>query len=366
MTDTISTADVSATENDALNTDTDIAAAFLAHAGITPDEDASKKKKPSEEGKVETEEVSEEQADPETDDDTETSDESPDDKEGEGDEETEETEEDAKARKFVDIDDNTFVKIKVGDEEIEVPVKDLTRIHGQEASLTRKSQEVAEQRKRADGEIAKTAAVLDVMLKRAREAAAPFAKIDFLALTKDPNVSAEELTSLRELAQERFDNVRFLEGETGNFLSAIQQQQKVDSAKEASECVKALATPGTDDKPNPYHIEGWSNKVYDDLRQFAVETGLSKDVVNELRDPAAFKLIHMAYQFKKGASKVNTTKVNKTPKKIVKTSQSPVATKQSPNKAKQQKAMDVLKRQQTQEAGAEAFLSRMVATSDDE
>jgi hypothetical protein len=56
------------------------------------------------------------------------------------------------------------------------------------------------------------------MIKRARERAAPFAQIDFLALTKDPNVSAEELTSLRNLAQTAFEDVRFLEQEQGNFL----------------------------------------------------------------------------------------------------------------------------------------------------
>src|SRR5574337_877989 len=68
-------------------------------------------------------------------------------------EEGQETEEDgededpeaSKAKK--DAGDDVIVKIKVGDKEHEVPVKDLKRLYGQEASLTRKSQEVAAQRK---------------------------------------------------------------------------------------------------------------------------------------------------------------------------------------------------------------------------
>jgi hypothetical protein len=38
--------------------------------------------------------------------------------------------------------------------------------------------------------------------------------------------------------------------------------------------VKALTTPGTDDKPNALHIEGWNDKTYDETRAFGVKMGL--------------------------------------------------------------------------------------------
>jgi hypothetical protein len=335
---------------------------FLARF-LAEEKDASKKK-PSDKGKQEAEEASDETADDETENEAETTDDDNPSDEGddEGSEETEETEE--KAKKFVDLDDNTFVKIKVGDEELEVPLKDLTRVHGQEAALTRKSQEVADARKKADGEIAKSAATLDVMLKRAQERAAPFAQIDFLALTKNPDISAEDLTALRTQAQAAFDDVRFLEAELGNFMGHVQAQQKEERAKEAKACIAALSTPGTDAKPNPHFIEGWNQKVYDDIRSFATETGLASDVVNALVDPAAFKIIHMAMQFKKGASKVQTVKVNKTPKKIVKTSSSPVNTRSS-HKAKDDKAMAHLRKEKSVDAAGEAFLARLTREVDE-
>jgi hypothetical protein len=350
--------------SDNLNTPLDedgAADQFLARF-LVEEKDASKKK-PSEKGKPEAEEASDETADDETEN-AETKDEETPSDEGddEGSEETEETEE--KAKKFVDLDDNTFVKIKVGDEELEVPLKDLTRVHGQEAALTRKSQEVADARKKADGEIAKSVATLDVMLKRAMERAAPFQQLDFLALTKDPNITAEDLSALRTQAQVAFDDVRFLEAELGNFMGHIQAQQKEERAKEAKACIAALSTPGTDDKPNPHFIQGWNQKVYDDIRSFAVETGLNSDVVNALVDPAAFKLIHMAMQFKKGSSKVQTKVVNKTPKKIVKTSSSPVNTRPS-NKAKADKAMATLRKERSVDAAGEAFLARMTQVADE-
>jgi hypothetical protein len=56
------------------------------------------------------------------------------------------------------------------------------------------------------------------------------------------------------------------------------------------------------------------------MRSFAVGMGANQQMINNLVDPAAFKLIHMAMQFHKGAQKVVTQKVNKAPKKIVKAS----------------------------------------------
>jgi translation elongation factor EF-4 len=48
--------------------------------------------------------------------------------------------------------------------------------------------------------------------------------------------------------------------------------------------------------------------------------GVHRQMVDNLVDPASFKLIHMAMQFHKGAQKVVTQQVNKAPKKIVKAS----------------------------------------------
>src|SRR5262249_47659052 len=51
----------------------------------------------------------------------------------------------APKRKYAEED--AYAKVKVGDQELEVSVKDLKRLHGQEAALTRRSQEVAAERK---------------------------------------------------------------------------------------------------------------------------------------------------------------------------------------------------------------------------
>jgi hypothetical protein len=359
MTDTIGNSDVS-TEHDADLNEQQAGDAFLARFLPDEEKDASDKKPSNTKGTKEADEASETETD-EQDEADDASDESPDSEDGDEGSDQEER----LAKKFVELDDNTFIKIKVGDEEIEVPVKDLTRVHGQEAALTRKSQEVAEARKKANDEAAKAVASLDVMLKRARERAAPFAQIDFLALTKDPNITAEEMSNLRTAAQAHFDDVRFLEAELGNFMGAIQTRQKEELAQSAKVCIEKLSTPGTDDKPNPLFIKDWNQKVYDEIRSFAVDTGLDQETVNQLVDPAALKLIHMAMLFKQGASKVQTVKVNKSPKKIVKTTSSPSANKSAPGKAVVDKTMKRLRSEQSVDAAGEAFLARFTQGDDE-
>lgn len=299
------------------SSDTDGSSAFLASFADKPD--APKKKS--------SEPVDEEPEDTTTDDtdDTDGSDASPDedsDEENSGDDENAATEAD---KKYVD-DDGHLVKIKVGEEEREVTVKDLKRLFGQEASLTQKSVEVANARKTAEAEQQKHITALNVLLTRATEQANPYRNIDWMAVSKDTNITAESASALREEAQRYMDNESFLGQQLNTFMGEVQQRQSVDRVESAKACIKSLTTESTEAAPNANYIKGWNDKTYEDVRSFAIKQGMSKDIVNAVTDPAAIKMIHMALLFSRGASKVVTTKaVNKTPQKIVKTSSSPSA-----------------------------------------
>lgn len=341
----------------------DGADAFLKSFNIEEDADGEdadlKKKKPSEEGeKTKTKEADAEDEGAED----ENSDEEGLEDEAEGDEE-EATEKEAKEDKsskksFVDSED-TYVKVKVGDEEREVTVKDLKRLYGQEASLTQKSQQVAEQRRTYDEGVAKNVAALNVMLEKAKAKAAPYAGIDWLAVSKNPNISAEEASALRDEAKSALDDVTFFEKDLGGLMTAITEKQKADTVTQAKACIASLSTPGTDDKPNPLHIQDWNDKVYDDLRSFARELGADEKAVNAMVDPVAFKVLHMALQFKRGSSKVLTVKTNKSPKKIVKTSSSASASKTSASANDRTTATANLKRSGSEEDAVNAFLAGM-------
>jgi hypothetical protein len=323
-------------------------AAFLAALDKADAELDPKKRQPSEETSKTTK-TEEEQPEAETEE--EVSDESPD-------TEAEETEEEETTpeKKYVENDD-VFVKVKVDGEEREFTVKELTRLAGQEAALTRKSQEAAQVRQKVDAEAQRYAAGLDVMMKLAEARANEFRQVNFLALTKDPNVNAEQLSILQSEARKAFEQEAFLKQELGTFVQAQQQQAQVNLVEQAKACVQAL-----NDKDGPNYIEGWNQKTYDTLRSFAVEEGLDQNTVNQLVDPAAIKLLHMAMAYKKGSSKVTTQKINKSPKKIVKNSSAPAAQSLKPSREKE--AMKKLKSNGNLDNAADAFLARLENQSD--
>jgi hypothetical protein len=142
-------------------------------------------------------------------------------------------------------------------------------------------------------------------------------------------------------------------------MSSISEKQKADTVAQAKVCISTLTTPGTADKPNALHIEGWNDKVYDDLRSFARELGASANDVNAMVDPVAFKILHMAMQFKRGSSKVLTVKTKKTGTKIIKTSSSASGSKAPASTTDRKTAVAKLARSGSEEDAEAAFLSSM-------
>lgn len=300
----------------------------------------------------EEEETEDEPEETEEDADASETDESPDD-DTESDEETEDaddTEDDRPKKKTVIDSEDAVVKIKVDGEVVEASIKDLKRLYGQEASLTRKSQEAAAIKQRAEETGARYVAGLEAMLNRAKDQAAPYANINFLALTKDPNVSPEELAALSDAANKAFANVRYLETELDGVLTSVQQQRQSTMLQQARETIKILSDPKSG-------IPGWSEKMYNDIRGFAVSVGMPEQVVNEMVDPVAFKILHMAMQYEKGKTAVNKTKkIDKSPKRIIKGTPEEIVkqSKAAPKKA----VMKRLEASGSIDDATDAFMSR--------
>ena len=310
-------------------------------------EDPDAKKQPSEEVQPDdedntkedssTEDATEEDAEELSEDDAE---------EDEQESEEEETEDDDRPKRS--LDDDAVVKIKVDGEEIEASVKDLKRLYGQEAALTKKSQAVSTKLKEAEETGAKYVAALGNLLQRAKERAEPYAKIDWLVASK--NLSDEELVALRSEAQKVYDDVNFFSQELDGFMQQAQQQRQAMLVEQAKEAVQVLKRD----------IPGWNEKVYDDIRNFAITSGLDREVVNNLVDPAAIKMLHMAMLYNKGKQAV-TKKTNKSPKKLVKSTTSAETTKKVISGKGQDDATAKLRKTGSIDDATEAFLARWSA-----
>lgn len=262
-----------------------------------------------------TEETEEDSTDPDEDTEEDTDDDAEEDSE-EGDEDEEKSE----AKKT--LDDDAEVEIKVDNEVKKVSVKELKRLWGQEAALTRKSQEVAAKRKEMDVTEQKLAVSLEKLYNKAKDKWEPYSKIDMLVASKQ--LDADQFTALRSEAQAAYEEFRFVSEEADTFVKQTEAQRQDQLKVQAQEAVKVLKEV----------IPNWNSGLYDNIRDYAITLGMDSEVINNLVDPVAIQIIHKARLFDE-SKKVATKKKVLTPKKIVKSTVSASAKEFKPdNKAK--------------------------------
>lgn len=230
-----------------------------------------------------------------------------------------------KTPKYVE-DDEAVVKVAVNGQELEVSVKDLKRLAGQEASLTHKSMELANRRKEAEEVGTYYAQGLARLVQMAEEEYAPYAGIDFLAAAKDPNISAEELKALREEAQSKYQKYQFLTQELGNFTQQMQTQNAQMMQQQAAATIAELSDPEKG-------IKGWGPQLYEEIGAYAVSRGMRPEVFASIMDAPSLRVIYEAYRYDK-AKKVATQKKAAAPKTVLKSSASPESNRFGNDKSK--------------------------------
>lgn len=208
------------------------------------------------------------------------------------------------------VSDDDEVEVVVDGEAKKVPVKDLKRLYGQEASLTRKSQEVAKLRKDAEESGARYTTAIQTLTSRAYEKWKPYSEIDYLVA--QTQLSPEEFAALRQEAQAAFNEYKYFTEELDGHMKAHQEEQVRETRKQATEAIKVLTE----------EVPGWSNKLYDDIRFYGVSQGIPEADMNSIISPVAIKLIHKAMLYD-NAKKVATEKKVKAPAKSLKATTKP-------------------------------------------
>lgn len=220
-------------------------------------------------------------------------------------------------------DPEAVLKVKVGDEERAFKVKDLARLAGQEAALTKRSQEVAQRQKEIQDQGQRFDIGLEVMTERAAARYKEYANLDFIKLSQ--SLSEGDLRQLKadaDAAKAEFD---FLSNGLYKRQQELSRQRQEARAKQIPETINALT-----DQASPHHIPDWSDAVYDDLRSFAVEQGVPQADIDDEVNPTVIKLVWMAQQYAKSLKKAGELKPVKTPvttKRPAQPSQGGVASK---------------------------------------
>jgi len=305
------------------NSDTPLASVDDAAEAILETWEDADEDQPSEDSQEATEEAtdetevedSDETEDEETEEETEEDledldeeEESETDDEDEEDDSEDETDDDEEQ---VEIDDETVVDIVVDGETKQASIKDLKRLYGQEASLTRKSQETSSQRKLADEQLQRADASLQAMPSK--------------------QMNSDDFAALRAEAKQAEDDLKFLSEEADAFYDFVKKQNADQKQAQAKECVKVLQK----------ELPEWNNQLYNDIRMYAVSQGLPEDNVNQITDPNAIMLLNKARLFDQ-TKKVATVKKAKASKKVLRSKKAPPS-KAEIRASKNQKVMDKLR-----------------------
>ena len=299
-------------------------------------------------------ETSEDQSEIQDDNDEQTEEEDDEDPEEESEEpETDEADEEVE---LSGIDDDTQVEIIVDGETQRVSIAALKRLHGQEASLTRKSQDLAATRKQADAALQKADISYQKLLERAEAKAKPYSEVDMLVASRQ--MDADDFAKLRAEAKDAEDNLKFLKEEADAFYRDAQDQQKVLHQQAASECVKVLQSQMPD----------WGNDLYNDIRSYAVSQGLPQEQVDQYVDPKVIMLLNKARLYdqtkataetKKAKSKVIRAKDGNKGKKILRSTKSPVTDDSAVRRAK--KAQQMLRSNPSRNGDADDIAEALLA-----
>lgn len=263
---------------------------------------------PSEDDELEaSDEALEEETDEAPEDETEVDEDTDEDDEEEGDpdEDVEDDDEEELEEDGPEMADDTLVDILVDGETKKASLKDLKRLYGQEASLTRKSQQVATQRKEAESSLARADASYKALLERAEARWKPYADVDMLIASR--NLSAEDFAQLRQEAKAAEDDLRFLREEAGKFYEQTRSAYQAQLQEAAKECTRVLQQD----------LDGWGNDLYNEIRAYAVQNGLPQEQVDQYVDPNVIKILNKARLYdqmklkadkKKQEAKVTTNK----------------------------------------------------------
>jgi hypothetical protein len=245
-----------------------------------------------------------------------------------------------------------MVEISVDGEVKQASLKDLKRLHGQEASLTRKSQEVAAKRKEAEDALGKAHISYQKLLERAEARMKPYAEVDMLVASRQ--MSTEDFAAFRRESQEAEKDLKFLQEESNAFYQEAQAQQQKQVQEAATECIKVLKN----DLPD------WGDELYNDIRNYAVSQGLPQEQVDQYVDPQVIKILNKARLYdqtkataetKKAKAKVIKTKQSKG--RVLKAKKSP-STRSDDQRAKQQKARERLRSSTDLDDVTEALMAR--------
>jgi hypothetical protein len=215
-----------------------------------------------------------------------------------------------------------YATIEIDGKQYNVP-EELKEGYMRTADYTRKTQEVAEQRRIVEAQRAETEAMFNISTEfvdgRAKLANADamlqqYSQVDWDAyFNEDPIGAPNDWRKFQSLQQERAQIAQNL----SVAWNQRSEQQRIDTDKRIQETLDFAAKS----------IPGWTTEVDQKLGEFALEQGFSRDYLRSNLDPKIYKMLHLAWV---GSQTLNRTQSAPKPQSQT-TPLKTVSAKASPN-----------------------------------
>jgi multidrug efflux pump subunit AcrA (membrane-fusion protein) len=180
-----------------------------------------------------------------------------------------------------------------GDKATKAKLSDLKAAYVARAESTAAATQVAAERAQVASQAARATTALTALVTKAQQKWAPFANLDFLALSKDPNISSEDFTALRQAAQEALTDYRYLTSELEGTQKAQADAASASNAQAVQACIAELKDPAKG-------LEGFGPELYNKLVDHAVSCGAPKNAVLAINQPWAIKMLNDAMLYRQG------------------------------------------------------------------
>jgi len=204
--------------------------------------------------------------------------------------------------------------IKVDGKDVEVTLDELQAGYSRQADYTRKSQVLAEQRKKADEELAATQQERQRYLSQLEQFNIQAdSKIEELAKTDWTRLKEEDPTEYmlkRDQYRELQDNKRVVEEEQKNLQYKSQQEQQAKWQEELGRQQQLMA-----EKLPEWVDPDKGPKLKQSIKTFAVKKGFTEQEVNSLIDARSVDVLHKAMLYENLlAAKISNKKTKVVPK----------------------------------------------------
>ena len=227
--------------------------------------------------------------------------------------------------------------IKVDGKDVEVTLDELQAGYSRQADYTRKSQVLAEQRKKSEEELAATQQERQRYISQLEQFTAQAdSKLDELKSTDWTKLKEEDPTEYmlkRDQYRELQENKRTVEEEQKNLQYKSQQEQQAKWQEELvrQQEIMAQRLPEWND-PNK------GAKLKQDIKSFALKTGFSEQEVDSLIDARSVDVLHKAMLYDNLlAAKISNKKAKVVPK-VTRPGSPPTKGEISSDKVKAQRA----------------------------